>query len=320
MRTRVSLAVVATVGALVGAQAAQAQTLINPYATTPAAPTTVVEPAQPIDPYAYPYGSGTGAYPAPVTPATPSYPSTAPPVYQNGYWHNGQFYPTQPQPYTPPTVYTPPTYYYSPAPLPRYTYSYYYGCGAGCVKKPVAPREKIRRFSIGVHGTALGINQQVGGKDVVLGGAGLQLRIRSKGRFGLELKQDFLGASFLDGQFERTSLPFTFSLMLYIFPNQETRHFNLYFLAGFGGMWDQVKLIDQNGRRVRQDFLEGIGQLGLGAELRWRWFAIAADARALGLIRDSSSPPGSYYGDIDGAPIPKKSWGIQGNVYVNLWF
>ena len=61
MRIRVSMAVVATVGALLGAQAAQAQTLINPYATTPAAPTTVVEPAQPIDPYAYPYGSGPGA-------------------------------------------------------------------------------------------------------------------------------------------------------------------------------------------------------------------------------------------------------------------
>ncbi len=313
MRTRLSLSLIVTAAMLLSVSAAQAQQLMNPYGTA-ATPDPSPEPAQPIDPYAYPYGSGPGAYPAPTYPA-PTYPAApAPQQYQNGYWHNGQFYPTYPAPtYTPP-----PVYYYSPAPLPRY--SYYYGCGAGCVNKPVAPKERIRRFSLGVHGTALGINQEIGGKSVVLGGAGIQLRIRSKGRFGLELKQDFLGAKFLDGNFERTSLPFTFSLMLYIFPNQETRHFNLYFLAGFGGMWDQVHLIDQNGRKVRQDFLEGIGQLGLGAELRWRWFAIALDARALGLVRDSSSPPGSYYGDIDGAPVPKKSWGIQGNAYINFWF
>jgi len=311
MRTRSSLLVFAVTLATSAAALAQ-QPIINPYeaevvppspaAATAPAPPASTDPAQPINPYAYPYGSGQGAYPAPYggyqVPAQPAYPSYSYPAQPcccdpcaNRPYYYGYRY-ANPQP----TYYAPSTY----------------------VLKPAAPRIKVRRFSLGVHGTAFGISQQVGGKDVILGGAGIQLRIRSKGRFGLELKQDFLG--FNSGSFERQSYPFTFSLMLYIFPNQETRHFNLYFLAGFGGMWDQVKLPDPSGRIVRQDFIEGILQGGVGAELRWKWFALALDARAVGLLRDSTTPPGSYYGDIDGAPVPKKSWGIQGNAFVNFWF
>jgi hypothetical protein len=166
----------------------------------------------------------------------------------------------------------------------------------------------------------LGIGQTVGSHDMVLGGAGFQLRIRSKGRFGFELSQSFLSASYYNGGFERSSFPFTVSPMFYLFPNQDSRHFNLYVLAGLGGMPDTVKLYDENGARVHQDFLEWELHAGAGAELRFRWFALAADVRVLGLFRDDTDRPARFYNGVAGGPIPDKSWGVQGNAYVNFWF
>jgi hypothetical protein len=71
---------------------------------------------------------------------------------------------------------------------------------------------------------------------------------------------------------------------------------------------------------VSQDFTEFEVHAGVGAELRFKWFAIEADARYMHLWRDSSSAPGSYYGNIGGAPVPKENQGIQGNLYLSLWF
>jgi hypothetical protein len=287
---------------------AQGQTLVDPYTTTSPA---VTEPAQPMNPYPNPYGYYPPPATAPVVQPPPLTP-VAPVQPYNPYGTVGCMpqccvpCPPQPQGY----------YYYPQAPL-------YYSRPVVPVyrlTKPVVVGPRIRRFSLGVHGTVMGVSQKIGDRDMVMGGAGIQLRIRSKGRFGFELKQDFLKGSFMNGEFERSSYPFAFSLMLYVFPNEDTRHFNIYFLAGLGAMADSVRLRNPQGYMVTQNFLEGLGQLGAGLELRWKWFAIAADARFLGLIRDSSTPPGSYYGDIDGAPVPKKSWGWQGNAYINFWF
>src|SRR5262249_20391718 len=153
----------------------------------------------------------------------------------------------------------------------------------------LGPTERIRRFSLGVHGAVMGINQTVGTHDVVMGGAGIQMRVRSKGRFGLELKQSFLHTEYWNGNFQRTSYPFTFSLMCYLMPNQDKRHFNMYGLAGFGAMLDTIRVRDENNNLASQDFLEWMGHVGLGFELRFKWFAIEADARLVGLLRDSHS-------------------------------
>ena len=92
----------------------------------------------------------------------------------------------------------------------------------------------MRRFSLGAHASFLTLNQQIGGNNVTLGGAGFHMRIRSSGRFGFEMAQDFLHASYWNGAFQRDSFPFSMSLMFYIFPNTDAHHFNLYGLAGVG--------------------------------------------------------------------------------------
>src|SRR5262249_36049827 len=132
--------------------------------------------------------------------------------------------------------------YYAPPPAPVY-YRPRMSCAQLCAQQP-APHtwDGVRRFSLGVHGTVLGINQKVGRDDVVLGGGGFQLRLRSKGRFGFEARQSFLHAEYWNGGFERNSFPFALSLMFYIFPNTDARHFNLYGLAGVGVMPDTVKI------------------------------------------------------------------------------
>jgi hypothetical protein len=181
------------------------------------------------------------------------------------------------------------------------------------------PKEKVRRVSLGIHGTALYINQSHN-EDMVLGGVGLQLRIRSKGRFGVEISQGFLWGSAVANNLQRTSFPFDFSLMFYVFPNKDERHFNLYGLAGVGAMADSINVRNEYGHKVDQDFLEFNGHIGAGAELRFKWFALEADARLIGWVRDNSDHPATYYGSVNGAPVQDKSWGASGNLYVNFWF
>jgi hypothetical protein len=314
MRISMSLMVAASV--LAFGAAARAQAPMEPYPTTE----TVVEPApiapaqapvqipvqQPIDPYsAYPAPPAYG-YQAPAAgpPATPS-----PPSYQQGYY----LYPAQGQA---------PVYY---APPPG-------GCCCCCQQQgtcgyrmaPRLVRKKVwdgaRRFSIGAHIGFLTLNQQVGNDQVTLGGAGFQLRLRSAGRWGFEASQSFLHGSYWNDAWQRDSFPFSLSLMFYIFPNRDAHHFNLYGLAGVGLVADSVTLNDENHQQVTQDFTEVEVHAGLGAELRFKWFGIEADARYISLWRDGSDQPSSYYGNIKGAPVQASSYGIQGNVYLSLWF
>jgi hypothetical protein len=288
---------------------ALAQQPVDPYGTVElAGPATdaPLAPQQPINPYPV------VGQPYPTVPPLPPPTLPPPPAYDRGYYQ----YPdgqgncccccqncSAP---SPPVYYAPPV---SQIPVTR----------VPLVLRKTGPEERIRRVSIGVHGTALYINQSHN-EDMVLGGAGLQLRIRSKGRFGLEISQGFLYGSAVHGNLERTSFPFDFSLMFYVFPNKDDRHFNIYGLAGIGAMADAVNVRDQNGQKVEQDFLEFNGHLGAGLELRFQWFAIEADARIIGMIRDGSDRPATYYGSINGAPVQDKSWGATGNLYVNFWF
>ncbi len=306
MRISVSLVVAASV--LVSAAEARAQAPINPYQSGEAveAPAEQVPVAQPIDPYsAYPAPPAYG-YQAPAAgpPATPS-----PPSYQQGYY----LYPAQGQA---------PVYY---APPPS-------GCCCCCQQRAcgyryVVPRlvrkrvwDGVRRFSLGAHVGFLTLNQQVGSNQVTLGGAGFQLRLRSAGHWGFEASQSFLHGSYWSGAFQRDSFPFALSLMFYIFPNRDAHHFNLYGVAGVGLVADSVTLNDENRQQVTQDFTELEVHAGLGAELRFKWFGIEADARYISLWRDGSDTPSSYYGNIKGAPVQASSYGVQGNLYLSLWF
>ena len=311
MRISVSLAVAASILA-VGA-VARAQQPLQPYETDTTE--TVAQPApiqpapapvpvqQPIDPYsAYPAPPAYG-YQAPAAgpPATPS-----PPSYQQGYY----LYPTAGQA---------PVYY---APPPS-------SCCCCCQRRcgyHLAPPlrrhvwDGVRRFSLGVHAGFLALNQQVGSDQVMLGGAGFQLRLRSAGHWGFEAEQSFLHGSYWGGAWQRDTFPFQLSLMFYLFPNRDAHHFNLYGLAGVGLVADSVTLNDENRQQVTQDFTELEVHAGVGAELRFKWFGIEADARYVNLWRDDSSTPASFYGNLKGAPVQASSYGIQTNVYLSLWF
>lgn len=300
MRTSVSLAVAAT---LMGfAAGAHAQQSLEPYETEqptePVAEPAPIAPAQvpvqaPIDPYS--------AYPA-----APAYgaqaPSAAPPV-------------------APADLGRGPSVYYAPSARG------FCGCRTTAPCYRLTPRlvrkrvwDGVRRFSLGVHMGFLTLNQKVGNDQVTLGGAGFQLRLRSAGRWGFEASQSFMHGSYWSGQWQRDSFPFALSLMLYLFPNNEGRHFNLYGVAGVGLVADSVSLNDENRQRVSQDFTEVELHAGLGAEFRFKWFGIEADARYISLWRDNSTTPAAYYGDLKGAPVQASSYGVQGNLTLSLWF
>jgi hypothetical protein len=277
--------------------------------------------AQAPDPYGppetVPYGVPETVPPAPVYP---------PPVYA----------PPPAPAYPPPRVYAPPPppaaviqvpYYVYPAPAPVYVYpppAVAYrprlSCPT-CYMRP-APRkwDGVRRFSLGVHGMVLGLNQQVGKDNVVLYGGGIQFRVRGHGRWGFEMAQSFLGNDWWDGNFSRRSYPFQMSLMLYLMPNTPDRIFNLYGLAGLGGMYDSISLRDENRNMVTQNFWEWEFHGGVGMELKYKWFAIEGDVRAHGFILDDDSAPAKYYRGVSGGPVPSSTYGFSGNVFLSAWF
>ncbi len=312
MRISASLAVATAV--LAFGAAARAQQPLQPYETDQTTETVAqpapIQPAQipvqqPIDPYsAYPAPPAYG-YQAPAAgpPATPS-----PPSYQQGYY----LYPSNGQA---------PVYYAPPPNSGCCCCCQAMGCG---YRAPRLVRRKVwdgaRRFSLGAHIGFLTLNQQVGNDQVTLGGAGFQLRLRSAGHWGFEASQSFLHGSYWSGAWQRDTFPFSLSLMFYIFPNKDAHHFNLYGLAGVGLVADSVTLNDEYRQQVTQDFTEVEVHAGLGAELRFKWFGIEADARYIALWRDSGDAPGAYYGNIKGAPVQASSEGIQGNIYLSLWF
>ena len=309
---RKSLTLAVAVLASSAGSLAFAQQPIDPYdapAVAPAPPPPPPAVPQPIDPYsAYPAPPAYGYQPPQAGPPAPP----SPPQYQQGYYLYAA-------PGQPPVYYAPPPAVYRPS-------CACCSCASPCGSYSCAPLRRVhrwdgvRRFSLGAHASFLTLNQQVGGNAVTLGGAGFQLRMRSKGRFGFEMAQDFLHASYWNGNFTRDSFPFSVSLMFYIFPNSDARHFNLYGVGGVGIMTDVMGLRDENNNMVSQDFTEYTAHVGAGAELRFRWFGIEADARYIGMWRENGSAPAVFYGNIGGAPVPKSSQGVQGSVYLSLWF
>jgi hypothetical protein len=328
MRIAVSLAMATT--ALMWVGAAHAQQTIDPYqpepavapgpppgfippappAVLPAPPAPAAAVAQPMDPY--------GAYPAPPAygyqaPQNGPAVVASPPSYERGYY----LYST---PGAPPVYYAPPPTQF------RASCNAYCGCNCcqyGCQPLRLRAKSKwdgVRRFSLGAHFGFMSLDQKVGNSAVTLGGAGFQLRIRTAGHFGFEASQSFLTASYWNGAYQRDSYPFQLSLMFYLFPNRDAHHLNFYALGGVGLMGDDVTVYDENRRKVTQSFTEYEVHAGGGAELRFKWFGIEADARYVKLWRDDSSTPASYYANVKGAPVQSSGQGVQGNIYLSIWF
>jgi hypothetical protein len=212
-----------------------------------------------------------------------------------------------------------------------------------------------------VRYSALGVRQQINGRNVSLKGWGAVLRLRGRGHVAFELSLDFLGGNFAaspqaqasgsgsgssppsggtnpdgtntprpgpvqDGPYfhignvGRQSRVISASFLAYLLRNTRSRIFNLYFLAGGGYISSTVSLANQYGRRVRQNFGEYEGHVGVGAELKFRWFAIDANVRAIGMLRNNKGAPAAYYANVEGAPINARSFGYQGTISGLLWF
>lgn len=289
-----------------------------PMAASVAPAPVSVTPPMPMVPYPAAPPPGMGMVPGPVyyngpvwiIPAPPagSQPMYAPPMYAPP--------PYAPQTYVPP-VYAPPAprvfvqpYAQPPRVLtPR----------ALRKARPLPPRGPS--VAIGLRASMLGVSsQQVFGEDVNLWGAGLMVRFRSQGRFGFELGLDAMRAEIGNGAFTRTSYPFTVSPMFYLFQNRPDTHFNIYAVAGFGLMADDIGLYQGSPNQLSQQFWELIGQAGGGVELRFKRLALFGDVRAVGMVLDDSSPAGLYYQNVDSGPIPASSSGYKVNVGALLWF
>jgi hypothetical protein len=182
-----------------------------------------------------------------------------------------------------------------------------------------APRGPV--VGVGVRFSALGVtSQEVFGQKVNLLGGGLQVRFRNQGHWGFELGMDALRASISDGAFVRSSYPFTFAPMLYLRQNRPDTHFNIYAVAGFGLMADNIVLYQDSSQERKQQFWEVMGQFGGGIELRFTHLALFADVRAVGMLLDDSTQAGQFYQNVEGGPIPASSSGYKANLGAMLWF
>jgi len=296
-----------------------------PPAPVYAAPPPVYSAPPAPMPYQVPYQMA--APPAPPMP--PSSGSFQGPVYFNGpVWiipapSSGQavapplppppVYMQQPPTYAPPApVYMPPRY----APMRRAVLF--------PNRRHLAPAYKAPRgpvVGMGVRFSMLGVSsQKVFGQDMNLYGGGIFMRFRSQGRFGFEMALDAMRSNIKDDAFVRTSYPFTVSPMLYLFQNRPENHFNIYAIAGFGLMADDVTLYKGTSRELNQQFWEVLGQAGGGIEVRFSKLALFTDVRAIGMLLDDSSPAGIFYQNVDGGPIPASSAGYKVNAGALLWF
>lgn len=292
-------------------------TVISPVPVAPL-PSTVIAPVPVAPPPTV--VAPLPVAPLPVTPLPPA-PGVQGPVYFNGpVW----IIPAQPgasvysQPMLPRELPPPPVYVQPPRivppmvvrPLPRVTH------------RPVVksqPRGPV--FGMGVRFVGLGIqSQEVFGEKPTLWGGGIQMRFRNQGHWGFELALDALKANIGEGAYQRTSYPFSFSPMLYLFRNRPDTHFNIYGTAGFGLMASDITLYEGSRQERGQQFWEVLGQAGGGFEIRFTRLAISVDLRAIGMLLDQGSEPGNFYDGVDSGPISPSSIGYKANFGIMYWF
>jgi hypothetical protein len=119
---------------------------------------------------------------------------------------------------------------------------------------------------------------------------------------------DIMGGKYVDGQISRVSVPLQLSALLYLIPEGV---FNLYLVGGFRLQPTHIKL-DYPELQREQTFAEFGFHGGIGAELALSYsFALTADMRFFGLIRDDNNEPGKFYEGIDEGILPRKTVGLQ---------
>lgn len=295
--------------------------------TVVASPPVTVAPMQPV--LAPPPIAPPPVMAPPMAAPVPMGPSVVNSGFQGAVYFNGPVWIVPAQPgYQPPMMQPqlpPPPVYVQPPVAPSHLYRRpIYLPPLRPYQRPIRSARTTPRgpvVGVGVRFTTLGItSQEVFGQKVNLMGGGLQLRFRNQGHWGFELGMDALRASIADNAFVRTSYPFSFSPMLYLRPNRPDNHFNIYAVAGFGLMADNITLYQDSVQERKQQFWEVLGQVGGGIEVRFTHLALFADMRAIGMLLDDSTQAGQYYQNVDGGPIPSSSCGYKANVGAIMWF
>jgi hypothetical protein len=103
-------------------------------------------------------------------------------------------------------------------------------------------------------------------------------------------------------------------------PNTDRNHFNMYFGGGFGVMPSNVDVPLGDATVAHQDFLEWMIHGDVGAELRFKWLSLGAEGRIDALYRDRSYGAGPLYGGINDAPVPSRTWGVEGRAFMKFLF
>jgi len=151
-----------------------------------------------------------------------------------------------------------------------------------------APPKKSRNdmLGIGIRGSGYALEGYKFNlntfENPVMGGVGLQFRMRFWTFFGLELSTDYMVG--MKGDFTQMTIPIMVSGMFYLFPD---RAINLYGLAGMGVSFTELEYGDG---AIRGWLTEIPMQLGLGVQI---WLgdhiALHADLRFLTIYKNLDS-------------------------------
>lgn len=282
------------------------QPVAPPPAMPPPPPPALLPPPPP------PPGGVTGPVyfngPVYIIPATPSgqpWPMAAPPQPMQ---------PMQPPEALPP----PPQVHVQEAAPPRIVVAPH--------RRPASPPIAQPRLGLALRMSGLWTEQRLYGVNLLMLGAGAQLRLRLVDRLVLEGAVDIVGAEHHGGVLKRTSYPVQLALLMYLRPYRPGVHFNVYALAGGGLVPSKIHVDDGLAPAREISATEGAVQGGVGFELRLGRFALFSDARALGLWylgkpEDvAGTPPGEGSGLAPRQPlVPASSYGWTFNAGVMLW-
>jgi hypothetical protein len=194
------------------------------------------------------------------------------------------------------------------------------------VRRSVVPPVAQPRLGLALRMSGLWTDQRLYGVNLLMLGAGAQLRLRLIDRLVLEGAVDIVGAEHHGGVLKRTSYPVQLALLMYLRPYRPGVHFNVYALAGGGLVPSRIHVDDGLAPAREVSATEGAVQGGVGFELRLGRFALFSDARALGLWylgkpEDVAGTPPGEGGGL--APrqqlVPASSYGWTFNAGVMLW-
>jgi hypothetical protein len=165
-------------------------------------------------------------------------------------------------------------------------------------------------WGLGLRALAERVEPEGGGANGIdMAGAGLIVRWRISGLFGLELGLDGVRGELDGGAYVRETSAATLAATFHLTPRSR---WDLYLLAGLGAATDKVSFLDAGGMQVDEEIKETLLRLGGGVEFRWEHLGIGAELAGVAWFRnDPDGPP---------ATVPTRSGGGQFSLFASLYF